>query len=306
MFFLLAAVCFLDFMACYAYEITIASMFRNEGPYLKEWIEFHKMVGVDHFILYNNDSQDNWKEVLTPYIREGLVEVIDWSSWYSYTAQKFPIQAQFSANIDALKKGKEDTEWLIFMDVDEFIFPKKTKTLLECLNTVYSQAGAVFVQWRNFGTNQMFLEPGVPILFYLTKASSLAYKRNTQGKTIIKPRLADLERFVSNHYCPLLSGSYFDGSGNSRFVDKLNPPWHAWSHSSDFLCMNHYCLRDENFFREKRLGPAKNKIGNYTESLILEQYQICNQIEELSIIEFVRTFHADKYEAFWRAHDPYK
>ncbi len=59
------------------YELGIASQFRDEAPYLKEWVEYHRMVGVDHFWLYNNSSIDNWEEVLQPYIDEGLVEVFD-------------------------------------------------------------------------------------------------------------------------------------------------------------------------------------------------------------------------------------
>ena len=58
----------------------IATMFYNEAPYLKEWIEYHRLAGVDHFWMYNNNSTDHWQEVLQPYIAEKLVEVIDWPS----------------------------------------------------------------------------------------------------------------------------------------------------------------------------------------------------------------------------------
>ena len=36
------------------YNVAICAIFKNEEPYIKEWIEFHKIVGVDHFYLYNN------------------------------------------------------------------------------------------------------------------------------------------------------------------------------------------------------------------------------------------------------------
>ena len=64
----------------YAYELGIVTMFRNEANYLKEWIEYHHMLGVDHFLLYNDRSVDHWAEVLEPYISSNLVEVIEWSA----------------------------------------------------------------------------------------------------------------------------------------------------------------------------------------------------------------------------------
>ena len=32
------------------YQVSICAIFKNEAKYLKEWIEFHKIIGVEHFI----------------------------------------------------------------------------------------------------------------------------------------------------------------------------------------------------------------------------------------------------------------
>ena len=42
------------------YEISICAIFKNEAPFLKEWLEFHLMLGIDHFYLYNNNSEDDY------------------------------------------------------------------------------------------------------------------------------------------------------------------------------------------------------------------------------------------------------
>ena len=36
------------------YYCSICAIFRDEGTYLKEWIEYHRIIGIDHFYLYNN------------------------------------------------------------------------------------------------------------------------------------------------------------------------------------------------------------------------------------------------------------
>ena len=60
------------------YNVSICGIFKNEGKYLREWIEFHKIVGVEHFYLYNNNSEDNFREILEPYIEDGLVTLVEW------------------------------------------------------------------------------------------------------------------------------------------------------------------------------------------------------------------------------------
>lgn len=65
-------------MAERQYKVSIGAIFKNEALYLKEWIEFHRIVGVEHFYLYNNNSDDNYREVLEPYIKRNIVTLVDW------------------------------------------------------------------------------------------------------------------------------------------------------------------------------------------------------------------------------------
>lgn len=47
--------------------------FRDEARFLEEWIEYYLAAGVDHFLLYNNFSIDNYQQVLRPYQDRGRV-----------------------------------------------------------------------------------------------------------------------------------------------------------------------------------------------------------------------------------------
>ena len=66
---------------------------RGEEDYLIEWIEFHRMMGVEHFFVYDNGLQPATKELLKPYIADRLVSHIpfadvNWpdlrSDWFDY------------------------------------------------------------------------------------------------------------------------------------------------------------------------------------------------------------------------------
>ena len=59
--------------------LTFATNFKNENPYLKDWIEYHVKVGVDHFYLYDQDGSEEAKEILRPYEENGIVTRHPWT-----------------------------------------------------------------------------------------------------------------------------------------------------------------------------------------------------------------------------------
>ena len=58
----------------FPYDLAICAIIRNEGKFIREWIEWHVMMGVSKFYLYDNDSDDDTASVLRPYVQKGLVE----------------------------------------------------------------------------------------------------------------------------------------------------------------------------------------------------------------------------------------
>lgn len=199
-----------------AYELVVATMFRNEAPYFKEWIEYHKMVGVEHFWLYNDRSTDNWEEVLAPYIAEGLVEIIDWPTPLAADGRSnhHYFATQCAAFRDSLRKGRGTTSWLAFIDIDEFLLPTKEATVLECLNVHFQDTHAVYTNWRCFGSGEKYIPLGAPLLFELTASSLKNHPRNCVGKTIIRPESAEISLLWHPHTCPLRDGCiYRDGDG---------------------------------------------------------------------------------------------
>ena len=124
------------------YKIAICGIFKNEAPFLKEWIEFHEMIGVEHFYLYNNNSEDGFMQVLQPYIVRGLVTLTDWP--YD--------QAQIKAYKHFYETYRNETQWVSFLDIDEFICLRYHTNLLDWLYTM-DKFPALVIYWRMFGTS---------------------------------------------------------------------------------------------------------------------------------------------------------
>ena len=51
--------------------LAACTIYRDAASYLAEWIEFHRLVGVERFFLYDNGSVDDHREVLAPYVDAG-------------------------------------------------------------------------------------------------------------------------------------------------------------------------------------------------------------------------------------------
>ena len=61
--------------------LALVAIVKNEASYLDEWIEFHRLVGVEHIYLYDNGSTDQTREVVAPYISQGFVTLMRWASF---------------------------------------------------------------------------------------------------------------------------------------------------------------------------------------------------------------------------------
>ena len=123
------------------YNVSLCLIFKDEAPFLKEWIDYHKMIGVDHFYLYDNNSTDNYREVIKPYIDGGLVTLIDW-----------PHQAaQMAAYKNCYENFRGESNWISFLDADEFICLKEEDNIVKWLNK-YKIYPSVIVHFKMFGT----------------------------------------------------------------------------------------------------------------------------------------------------------
>ncbi len=98
----------------FLHDLAVVAILKNEGAYLKEWLDYHLLAGVNHFYLYDNDSPDNQREVAAPYVKAGLVDYIN------APGKKM----QYAVYNDAVKRFKFRCRYMAFIDGDEFIFPK--------------------------------------------------------------------------------------------------------------------------------------------------------------------------------------
>lgn len=124
------------------YTLSICAIFKNEAPYMEEWIEYYILMGVDHFYLYDNNSDDNYLEILKPYIDQGIVTFQHWPD----------IPGQISAYRHWYEYYRHETNWCTFIDLDEFLCPICDDNLKDWLKK-HQKYPTYAVYWRTFGTS---------------------------------------------------------------------------------------------------------------------------------------------------------
>ena len=133
--------------------LAIVAIIKNEGEYIEEWVKYHLLVGVERIYLYDNGSDDNTKDVLEPFIKNGSVVYAP----YPGTGM------QFRAYNDAIRKHKNECEYIAFIDADEFLMPvKQGQNLTEVVKRImgaYPKASGLAVNWRMFGSSGHIQKP---------------------------------------------------------------------------------------------------------------------------------------------------
>jgi hypothetical protein len=213
-------------------NIAIGCVFKNEASWLKEWIEYHLLVGVEHFYLYNNCSDDDYLKVLLPYIEDGIVELFD---FYKPDFSNFD-QGELYNN--TLKYSRDKTKWLAIIDTDEFINPFNENNLNDYLNK-YETAASIYIRWQQFGTSGVKnLKPKELLIEKLVfRAPDGDAVSEAWGKTIYQT-----QRTLS------IDNPHWGSHSSEEYIHRP---------STNEIKVNHYFVRTEDFLYGVKLERLK-------------------------------------------------
>ena len=244
--------------------LSVCAIAKNEGPYFKEWIEWHHSHGVEKFYVYDNESTDGTKEILKPYIESGVVEYIYWPGY----------RRQLAAYDDCLAKNRFSSRWIAFIDLDEFIVPVKDATITEFLKRFESFA-AVEVNWLVYGSGGRKKKTPGTMMERFRFHSQWDHYLNRMVKSIVNPRR--VYTMIGCHEAAKISGFIADSHGapvKRNFRERQ--PQH------DIARVNHYAVRSYEEFIEKQARGRASGTQTTVKSEYFTQYDL-NDIEETDL-----------------------
>ena len=270
---LIAAKVAKDNLRHFDHEMAMVSISKNEGPYVKEWIEFHRLVGFTKFYFYDNESEDETAQVLKPYVEQGLVE---------YTLIKGKGR-QLDAYNDAIKKHKDQCRWMAFLDMDEYLMPAKpfepiAKVVSELTRKAGGGAVGVGVNWCIYGTSHLEKTPKG-----LTSENFIYRGTNKRGgnyhiKTVCNPRF--VKDYISPHYPLFKVGAYnVNDSDGERLWG-----WFCLDVKWQNLRVNHYYCKSKEQYIKKISRGLGDRDGSYDTSRF--NYYDLNDEKDLSMMVY--------------------
>ncbi|KAK9820746.1 hypothetical protein WJX74_009462 [Apatococcus lobatus] len=130
-------------------RITACIHLKNEVPYLIEWLEFHRIQGFTHFVIYDDFSADNVSLLETLYREHGRHYI----TVYPPTGQGLTNNERRSHNAGHCSEHfSNDSDWMINIDVDEFVWSPAYHSVQEYLAAeVKEDMHMVYVGATRFG-----------------------------------------------------------------------------------------------------------------------------------------------------------
>ena len=147
--------------------LLMSTIIKNEDEYIIQWIEYHTILGIDKFIIYDNiknkndnpssghllgkGKDSNLQVLLSNYVDSGRVIILDWPF-----EEKFQ-QTHQNHSIWAFKNAK----YIGFFDVDEYINPQINESYIPKILDIYLLKNKL--NYKNIGglkfANRFFYNP---------------------------------------------------------------------------------------------------------------------------------------------------
>jgi hypothetical protein len=237
--------------------LAACTIYRDDAEYLPEWLEFHRLAGVERFFLYDNGSVDNHLEILGPYIDEGVVVRHEWPG--PFRGHNGRPMALFSAFEHCAGAHRDDARWVAFLDMDEFLFSPADVPLGEVLRD-YDDHPGVVVSRAEFGSaGHVDKPPGLVIESYLERRPLKPDDRLVY-KSIVEP--GQITRCLTAHSFEYRDGVPVDEERRPidpwRYLTRKPPVWER-------LRIHHYFTKSEEERRRKAelwrdAGSAKRSV----------------------------------------------
>ena len=250
--------------------LAVVAIVKDEALYLREWAAFHRLVGVEHFFIYDNGSTDDTVRML--------------GDMPDVTVRHWPGACmQLPAYGDALARG--GARWLAFIDADEFLFSTAYVPLSVILRE-FEDDDALAACWATFGTSNVPTHQPDTLRSYVRRAPETA-KVNRLVRSIVQPQHVPAHAPATPHYfrCKTVDEHHRPLSG--PFADR--PTW-------DRIRVNHYHSRSIAEARAKQQRPRADNGQLRTTQLVTDEW---NAVYDVIVLPYADILDAKLGRGEW-------
>ncbi|MEL6586020.1 MAG: glycosyltransferase family 2 protein [Pseudomonadota bacterium] len=235
----------------------IITCMKNEGPFILEWIAYHRAIGVDDFLVYTNDCTDGTDRLLDLLQGHGILQHRD-NPFRQMQGMRPQHAALAAAEAEPLMAR---LGWAICMDVDEFLNIHVGGGHLADLYAHVGDANMISCTWRLFGNSDLHEFEDMPTPARFTRCAPQLIRKPHQAwgfKTLF--RNLGIYKKMGVHRPKGLKPdlweqiSWVNGSGKPMPKEMLRNGWRSTmdTYGYDLVTLNHYAVRDAESFLVKR------------------------------------------------------
>lgn len=234
----------------------IVTTMKNEGPFILEWLAYHQAIGVQDFLVYTNDCNDGTDTMFDLLQSRGILQ---------HRRNPFR-ELGLKPQHGALRAAEDEplirnADWVICMDVDEFLNVKVGGGTLAELYEAVGDANLIACTWRLFGNADIhhFTDEYTIGMFdrcareftpkphqawgfkTLYRNTGIFKKLGVHRPKGLRPQLWEQVRWVN-------------GSGKPLPRREFRNAWRstATTYGYDLVSLNHYAVRNAESFLVKR------------------------------------------------------
>lgn len=238
----------------------IVGCMKDEAPYILEWIAYHRMIGVDNFLIYTNGCSDGTDAMLDRLQALGVVQHRNNDDWKGNSPQ------QHALNKSLKEPVIRNADWVIHIDVDEFINIRCGNGRLDDFFERVPDATNVAMTWRLFGHNGVtrFADDLVIDQFDMAAPKFCPKPHTVWGFKTMTKNTGAYEKLschrpnkLREDHAPKVK--WVNGSGQPMAESVHQKGWRSdlKSIGYDLLQLNHYALRSaESFLIKRQRGRA--------------------------------------------------
>lgn len=228
-------------------NVAIGAIFKNEYPFILEWLAYHQSLGIDKFYIADNISSDGSSELLAALDSIGLIKRLPYP-----TQPNTP--PQLGAYREILNNAKPD-EWIAFIDADEFLSPQDYEDGLMSIKPLLDdpEVGAISIHWAVYGSSYSILPSNGLVIERFTHRATEHHPVNTHYKSLVRVQ-AVIDTGPTPHAFTICHDQKFvmtnginqdkqDGIGEST----------VWSP----LRINHYVIKSKAEFLNKKASRGR-------------------------------------------------
>lgn len=254
--------------------LTAFSIMRDEKNYVNDFVDFHKHMGVDHFVIMDHGSVDPIRDMFKG---DPKVTVIDFPKW----------QVHAEAWQHATTYYRNFTKWGMFIDCDQFFTPKHTKDIKVFLEEFEKdpQLAGVQVNWHTVGNSGHETKPKENQLLAFNKRAADDAGVNGHTQTIgIMNRIEPI-RWHNPHMAPPMKGFHNVGTDHNVLT---HTPFNVPIKHDKASIYHLYTRSKEEFIHKQKRGRA-DIIGEHLDMSTYETYNaFCNEVEDNTLADIYK------------------